>query len=111
MTDLRKAAEKALHALEDPNRDKHIANTNDAINSLRQALAQPEQVITPISPDQYEQLCGTCGACTGKPWVGLTLNDITGCMCDCADDDGTYKTSCFIDYAKAIEQKLKNLNT
>jgi hypothetical protein len=67
--------------------------------------------IAPISPDQYERFCGTCGACTGKPWVGLTLNDITGCMCDCADDDGTYKTSCFIDYAKAIEQKLKDLNT
>ena len=43
MTDLRKAAVKALHALEDPNRDKHVANTADAINSLRQALAQPEQ--------------------------------------------------------------------
>lgn len=46
-----------------------------------------------------------------REWVGLTLNDITGHMCDCADDDGTYKTSCFIDYAKAIEQKLKDLNT
>tara|TARA_R110000822_G_scaffold46573_3_gene123884 strand:+ start:3105 stop:3506 length:402 start_codon:yes stop_codon:yes gene_type:complete len=81
------------------------------IDILRQALEKLEQVITPISPDQYERLCGTCGACTGKPWVGLTLNDITGHMCDCADDDGTYKTSCFIDYAKAIEQKLKVLNT
>ena len=46
-----------------------------------------------------------------RQWVGLTLNDITGHMCDCADDDGTYKTSCFIDYAKSIEQKLKDLNT
>jgi hypothetical protein len=46
-----------------------------------------------------------------RQWVGLTIEDITGHICDCADDDGTYKTSCFIDYAKAIEQKLKNLNT
>ena len=46
-----------------------------------------------------------------RQWVGLTIEDITGHMCDCADDDGTYKTSCFIDYAKAIEQKLKDLNT
>jgi hypothetical protein len=41
-----------------------------------------EQVITPISPDQYERFCGTCGACTGKPWVGLTegeLIDILNC--------------------------------
>jgi len=46
-----------------------------------------------------------------RQWVGLTIEDITGHMCDCADDDKTYKTSCFIDYAKAIEQKLKDLNT
>ena len=46
-----------------------------------------------------------------RQWVGLTIEDITGHMCDCADDDGTYQTSCFIDYAKAIEQKLKDLNT
>ena len=46
-----------------------------------------------------------------RQWVGLTIEDITGHICDCADDDGTYKTSCFIDYAKAIEQKLKDLNT
>jgi len=46
-----------------------------------------------------------------RQWVGLTIEEITGHMCDCADDDGTYKTSCFIDYAKAIEQKLKDLNT
>ena len=46
-----------------------------------------------------------------KEWVELTLNDITGHICDCDDDDGTHQTSCFIDYAKAIEQKLKDLNT
>ena len=46
-----------------------------------------------------------------RQWVGLTIEDITGHICDCADDYGTYKTSCFIDYAKAIEQKLKDLNT
>ena len=46
-----------------------------------------------------------------RQWVGLTIEDITGHICDCADDDGTYQTSCFIDYAKAIEQKLKDLNT
>jgi hypothetical protein len=46
-----------------------------------------------------------------RKWVGLTLDDITGHICDCGDDDGTHQTSCFIDYAKAIEQKLKDLNT
>ena len=28
--------------------------------------------MTPISSDQYERVCFTCGACVGKPWVGLT---------------------------------------
>jgi hypothetical protein len=55
MNDLRKAAVKALHALEDPNRDKHVANTADAINSLRQALAQPEQ--KPVAYLYHDTAC------------------------------------------------------
>lgn len=60
MTDLRKAAVKALHALEDPNRDKHVANTADAIAALRQALAQPEPfslVCTKCSADRTKEAC------------------------------------------------------
>ena len=68
---------------------------------LRQELAKPEQVITPISPDQYERFCGTCGACTGKPWVGLTeseLIDIQNC-----------NRGFWVNAAK-IEQLLKDKN-
>jgi Fe-S oxidoreductase len=32
--------------------------------------------MTPISPDQYETCCFTCGACLIKPWVGLTDEEI-----------------------------------
>ena len=32
--------------------------------------------MTPVSPDQYETVCFTCGACVGKPWVGLTEKEI-----------------------------------
>jgi hypothetical protein len=38
--------------------------------------------MTPVSPDQYETVCFTCGACVGKPWVGLTdeeIKDILDC--------------------------------
>ena len=43
---------------------------------LKLELAKPEQIITPISPDQYERFCGKCGACLGKPWVNLTEDEI-----------------------------------
>ena len=83
MTD-REIMQQALEAFEDikkyvtddgampENWDAYHEKPYYALEALRQALAQPEQVITPISPDQYERFCGTCGACTGKPWVGLT---------------------------------------
>ena len=75
-----------------------MTDRNEALNRLIEAARLLGYVPLYLAPPR-------------KPWVGLTLNDITGHMCDCADDDGTYKTSCFIDYAKAIEQKLKVLNT
>jgi hypothetical protein len=45
-----------------------------------------------------------------RKWIALTLNDISGAMCDCANDDGHYQFSCFIDFAKEIENKIKELN-
>ena len=59
-------------------------------------------IITPISPDQYERFCGTCGACTGKPWVGLTDEEIKGIL-DCGRGG-------LVDIKKA-EQILKEKNT
>jgi len=70
--------------------------------ALRDELAKSEQIITPISPDQYERFCGTCGACTGKPWVGLTNEEIKGIL-DCSRGG-------LVDIKKA-EQTLKDKNT
>jgi hypothetical protein len=74
----------------------------ELIFALRDELAKPEQIITPISPDQYERFFGTCGACTGKPWVGLTDKEIKGIL-DCSRGG-------LVDIKKA-EQTLKDKNT
>ena len=107
MTD-RKIMQQALDAL------LHMCNTTKAQNdynakivdkalaAIEAALAQPEQAMTPISQDQYERLCFTCGACIGKTWVGLTkgeLIDIQNC------------NRGFWTNAAKIEQLLKDKNT
>ena len=64
MTDLRKAAEMALEALDSDNPDIQLR----AAIALRQALAQPEQ-------EPVECMCGLCKL--GKrEWVGLTDEEI-----------------------------------
>lgn len=78
MTDLRKAAEMALEALERGTTGLAIR----AIPALRQALAQPEQE-TVCDKDPY--LCGFVRCQLGKvckntappskPWVGLDVKD------------------------------------
>ena len=40
-------------------------------------LRKSEQIITPISIDQYERICFNCGACVGKRWVGLNAKDLS----------------------------------
>ena len=67
---------------------------------------KPEQVITPISPDQYERLCFTCGACTGKPWVGLTSEDWEN-----TPDTGKKGCERDAELCDWIEQTLKDKNT
>lgn len=62
---------------------------------------QPEQVITPISRDQYERFCFRCGACVGKPWVGLTVEERR---------HFNNRLSCS-GVAEEIEAKLKEKNT
>jgi len=109
----REIMQEALDALEFPH-DSEWSNKAKAIEALQHALTQPEQEPN-FCKDCGKGLLGkehihTCSPQVKRQWVGLTLNDITGHMCDCGDD-GTYQTSCFIDYAKAIEQKLKELNT
>ena len=44
------------------------------------------------------------------PWVGLDEVEIVGCTCECIDV-GEFNMSCAIDFARAIEAKLKEKNT
>jgi hypothetical protein len=84
------------------NWDAYYPKQYDALEALRRVLALPEQIITPISPDQYERFCGKCGACLGKPWIGLTDKEIKGIL-DCGRGG-------LVDIKKA-EQILKDKNT
>ena len=45
----------------------------------------------------------------GLPWDGLMDEEIKGMTCECVDD-GTFNMSCAIDFARAIESKLKEKN-
>ena len=44
-----------------------------------------------------------------KEWVGLTDEEIMGMTCECVDD-GTFNMDCARDYARWIEDKLKEKN-
>ena len=79
MTDLRKAAEMALEALH--NIDQ--SNNDDAIEALRQALAQSEQEplvwmnkyghVASFQNEEYKDPLYT--APPKREWVGLTVNE------------------------------------
>ena len=120
MTDLRKAAEMALDALEDsmyPQKKQF-----DAIIELRQALAQPEQepVCTKIEGNQFETFkvryedaiklkdlpVGTklYTAPPSKPWVSLTDSEIAKAANICSGDP-------MKEFARAIEAALRSKNT
>jgi hypothetical protein len=45
-----------------------------------------------------------------RTWVGLDEVEIVGCTCECIDV-GEFNMSCAIDFARAIEAKLKERNT
>ena len=114
MTDLRKAAEMALDALH--NIDQ--SNNYDAIEALRQALAQPpcqtgSQCLGGKCPEcvpTYEFECPRCGhCCQQKEWVGLTEDEVSEII-----DKEIGFNSCWgpeYSFARAIEAKLKEKNT
>jgi hypothetical protein len=133
MTDLRKAAEMALEALEDifdlENKDV------EAIQALRQALAEPANsttsVVEPKASSQTEQepecvaVIGNWGKVEWKEgvfpqlggklytappkreWVGLTDEELEPMCDDWRIIFGPYVH----DFTKAIEAKLKEKNT
>jgi DNA-directed RNA polymerase subunit N (RpoN/RPB10) len=67
--------------------------------------------MTPISPDQYETVCFTCGACVGKPWVELTEEEIEKIVDLNTSDDAGYDIFCDgRGVARAVIDKLKEKN-
>ena len=116
MTDLRKAAEMALEALNDDPKmlGDWLDNLKTAREALRQALSQPEQ--EPVAQLQEEQFGRGQVLWFNKPadktmlytappkreWVGVTYDEVYEFVCT---------TDSYIDFAKAIEAKLKEKNT
>jgi hypothetical protein len=47
---------------------------------------------------------------TERTWVGLDEVEVIGCTCECIDE-GEFNMDCAIDFARAIEDKLKEKNT
>ena len=132
MTDLRKAAEMALEALNQATgmcakRTSTRRDIDEAIQALRQALAQPEQepVCTKIEGNQFDTFkvryedavklkdlpVGTklYTAPPKREWVGLTDKEIQqvvydlGTIGDLSHDE--------FDIARAVAQALKERNT
>ena len=114
MTDLRKAAEMALDALH--NIDQ--SNNGDAIEALRQALAQPEQEPVVwmnkyghVSSEQTEEYNAPLYTAPPKrEWVGLTDEEGAEIWGDAHDLDWN-RTVTPKEIIKRIEAKLKEKNT
>jgi hypothetical protein len=59
---------------------------------------------------QPERLVSFALAIKTAEWVGLTDEEVMGLTCECVDD-GTFNRDCAYDFARAIEEKLKEKNT
>ena len=110
MTDLRKAAEMALEALDEINKlsvgEKAIclpAEIDDAMEALRQALAMEK--FSEVNQEIEEALKQP-----KREWVGLTDEEIDGIYKTHHDQYGKCQTGGF-EYERTIEAKLKEKNT
>lgn len=140
MTDLRKAAEMALEALEwHVSRTRPIEKTTEAIEALRQALAQPEQepvawqVMVENEPMKEfsikemahdwavtEKLRGSQYSYWIRPlytappkrkWVGLTNEERVQAFVDAGLDLAYMDHDVNMKISKVIESRLKEKNT
>ena len=120
--DLRKAAEMALEALEwnygtdlenIENCMAWLDKMNATIPALRQALSQPEQEPAAwihtrcghplyLSFQYHAEDVPLYTAPPKREWVGVTYDEVYEFVCT---------TDSYIDFAKAIEAKLKEKNT
>ena len=111
MSDLRKAAELALEALEQTPTVNKLFDSESyekqkhAIDALRQALAQPEQepvvgMFEEKLPDQNPPPWSRSYRLK-REWVGITYDEVYEFVCT---------TDSYINFARAIEAKLKERN-
>jgi hypothetical protein len=112
MSDLRDAAELALTALENT-----CPNTWTSVKeNLRKALAQPEPVhaidisqerVDETAKRKHEFFCPRCGhCCQQREWVGLTEDEAIELL-----PVGDWEIQSTLDFARAIEAKLKEKNS
>jgi len=126
MTDLRQAAQQALEALENVESAMYVTSegeavafdkASEAITTLREALAQPEQEPTPwrdmvvvtlvregINKHKARELADHFAA--QRPWQGLEAEEIL----DLFDVNNVYGSK-WIEFARTVEAKLKKRNT
>ena len=127
------ALKLALEALEngDVPTPENVGKNLDAITAIKQALAQTQEPVSddiasilacrdmldaqPVPPRTWVgsgDLEDSNAYLTPpqRTWVGLDEVEIVGCTCECIDV-GEFNMSCAIDFARAIEAKLKERNT
>jgi hypothetical protein len=106
---------QALEALEACNRND-MEEVNEAITAIKKALAQPEPcdmgaICIGCSPRNADGSCPSSqrSESSGKPsaWVGLTDVEIDYLLGSTAGEN----EETHISFARAIESKLKELNT
>ena len=110
MSDLREAAEAVLEAWGWDWSEPRNEALRERMEALRQALAQPDQSplvwmnkyghVASFQNEEYKDPLYT--APPKREWVGVTYDEVYEFVCT---------TDSYIDFAKAIEAKLKEKNT
>ena len=107
------AMKLALRALENP-WEAGAEGVADAIIALRAAIEQAQEPVCDKDPQGCWsvrcQLGKICKHTAPRQWQGLDEVEIVGATCECVDD-GTFNMDCAMEFARAIESKLKEKNT
>ena len=106
LEDLQRAYRDAVKLWDSNHDDAYSFKSHNAIANLRQALAQPEQEpVAWLTEKRYAEL-----HTAQRTWVGLT-KDEQNFVYRNLHNATSRKDSFWVDFANAIEAKLKELNT
>lgn len=86
-----------------PKRDVDTNQQN--VNTSEERVQKSDKSIHERKYPNHETYCGRCGACTYKPWVGLTDDELNN-ISEYGNTDWTKRKS----LARAIEAKLREKN-